>query len=423
LNAPTHMDGNEMSAKLKNQQGAALLAVLVVSTVLALVGTSYLSTSTHEAGLITEQIQEAQALYAAESGIEYARRRLKTWNEWTDWSETINTPQVDGVGGSATVSFTYDDVNEIGTITSTSTFLGNQKQIVVSVTPIKETPFQQATCGCTSINLNGAGTVDSYDGSVMTYEDPSNPVTNSGDVVSNGDVDLGGATILGDIVAGGNLSGNNSSNVSGSATLGGNAAAMSGTVNNGITSNVTPVPSPCDCNAIDIDTEVAQAAASNNNSLIDPAYLTGTDFNIQGQVTTTIPAGTYYFTSFQTGGDASININGQVIIFFSGSGPFKFTGQGIFNPTNNTGNLRIYSNSTAEIDLQGSSQFAGTIYAPRAPISLSGQTEVYGSLIGQVSIMNGAVGLHYDTSIPAQGEPEEIEVSTVTVQTNSWSQI
>ncbi len=61
---------------LGNNKGIALVSVLVVSTVLALVGSSYLSTSTHEAGLINQQVSDSQLLYAAEAGMASGKRAV-----------------------------------------------------------------------------------------------------------------------------------------------------------------------------------------------------------------------------------------------------------------------------------------------------------------------------------------------------------
>lgn len=396
---------------------------MMISVALCLIGAAFLSRGQLDAGAMNTEIEDAQAFYVASSGIEYARSRLKDSNLWTDWTvNSFSTPSVDGESGTANITFAYNTAANDGVITATGTYKGQQKAIQVSVTYVNDTPFDHATCGCAGVNLNGAALVDSYNGAVLPYGDPGNPVTNSGGIGSNGDVDLGAATVLGSIIAGGNLTGNSSSSASGSARLGGNASGLSGTINGGITQNISPPPQPCDCDAIDVDAEVAQAAATNNNSSIDPAYLSGTSFSITSG-TATLNAGTYYFTSLNVSGSGSVIINGEVLIFLSGSGPFKITGGGMVNDSNQTNNLRIYSNSTADIDLKGTTEYAGTIYAPRSTITLAGSTDVYGSLIGQVSIMDGSVGLHYDTSLPASGEPDDIETESVTVITKSWSQI
>ena len=56
-----------------------------------------------ESGLVQSRLSASQALYCADAGIEHARFRLNVWNQWTTWTETINTPQIDGVGGTANV--------------------------------------------------------------------------------------------------------------------------------------------------------------------------------------------------------------------------------------------------------------------------------------------------------------------------------
>lgn len=61
---------------IRNNKGMALVAVLVVSTVLALTGNSYLSTSGMDSGMVNKQASRAQAMYAAEAGLEMAKRKF-----------------------------------------------------------------------------------------------------------------------------------------------------------------------------------------------------------------------------------------------------------------------------------------------------------------------------------------------------------
>jgi len=214
-------------AHLLNDKGMALVTVLVVSTVLAMVGNSFLSSVGMEAGLANEMVEQEQAFYVAESGLNYARRRLKNGCDWIsgDWSETINGPVS---GGSITVSFSgYDPETQTATVTSTSSYKSYSKTVTLNVKALKISPFQMGLCGCEKVDIK-SGLVNSYDSMLGFYGNGN--ISSNGDTDSNGNMLLGSAAIKGSVTAGGNLTGNSDSLVTGSAELGGNDDGMNGTV-------------------------------------------------------------------------------------------------------------------------------------------------------------------------------------------------
>ncbi len=415
-----------------NNKGMALVTVLVVSTVLALVGNSFLSGSASENVRVNNASVDKQVFYIAESGLVYIRRQLTKPANWKNWSQaSVNGPVVDGGTSSFAVDVTYDAVTEVATATATGIFNGKQQQLVEELTYVPDSVFKSAACGCAGTNL-GSGTVDSYDGAVGLYDGGVTvPITNEGSIGSNGIVDLGQTDVLGNVEVGGNLIGQSNSSVSGTARLGGNATAMSGTVTGGITENILPAPQPCDCGAIDVVTEVAEGASTNNNSDLNFSgdFHGSWAFNEELTITkgtVTLNTGTYYFSKLNISGQGKIEVNastGPVIVFLGGNtGPFDIGGGGTINITGtnpSAGDLRIYSDTTAEIKLHGNAGFAGVLFAPFATVTASGTVDNSGSIIAGTVNVNGNVGLHYDTNLPNISEPLPTNLG-LTVTATNW---
>jgi hypothetical protein len=62
----------------QNKEGFALLAVMILGVILAIAGSGLLAFSFHRGASITRSIQESQAFWAAEGGLEYAKTGLRS---------------------------------------------------------------------------------------------------------------------------------------------------------------------------------------------------------------------------------------------------------------------------------------------------------------------------------------------------------
>lgn len=80
-------------------------------------------------------------------------------------------------------------------------------------------------------------------------------------------------------------------------------------------------------------------------------------------------------------------------------GVFKIAGNGINAQTNDTLNLEIISNSIHEIDMSGTPQFSGTLYAPKASFIQSGTAQVYGAIFGKIVSAGGTTDIHFDENL------------------------
>lgn len=395
---------------LSDEKGIALVTVLVVSTVLAAVGNSYLSSTTPDIKHATNSVAQQQAFFVAETGVEYARYRLQMQDQWitTGWTAAITTPAMDGDTGIASVTFNnYNDAYKTATITVVGHFRKMRRRIIMDVQAVLTAipPFAKAICGCTGVNFaKDSVTIDSYSSTTGSYA--SQTPGENGDVGSNGNLNLAGATIHGSARAGGNIDSLASAHLYGDAAMGG-VSGILGTVDGTTTVGINPPPQPCSCSAFDIPDLADTAKTSNNNDLVDE--IDGTTLDLSGKKNgmITLNTGTYYLTG------ASITGNGQITIAAGAdvtiilddideSTPaveFKFAGNGITNASESTTNLTIYSNSTTDISLTGTSAFSGAVYAPFAEVKLGGNNDFYGSIAAAVVSIDGNVDMHYDTAL------------------------
>jgi hypothetical protein len=262
-------------------------------------------------------------------------------------------------------------------------------QVVNPVRPV----MSKALCGCTTVEMGSSSETDSYKSSQGAY--PGWPNYDHGNVGSNGNLELRGA-VFGDAEAGGWITGAGS--LTRDATAG---STIAGTPGGTAYPNWQPPPQPCECDVVDVDTLVAEAAADNDNASL-PVACRGPNLTLTGNASCTLDCGTYYYNRIRLAGNASIVVGdvscGPVQVFISESADFG--GTGLVN-ANRPEDLQIYASVAApnEIDLGGTSDFVGVVYAPEAEIVLHGTTEVFGAILGKNIDGNGGPHVHYDEDL------------------------
>ena len=121
----------------------------------------------------------------------------------------------------------------------------------------------------------------------------------------------------------------------------------------------------------------------------------GDDFRIQSE-SITLNSGTYYFEDFSTQGNATLNINaasGPVIIYVTQS--LQLDGVGGANPAGTPGDLifLVTGNSVTV----GKDAYS-VIIAPSVQVSLGGNLDYYGAVVGSV-VNGGNADYHYDEAL------------------------
>ena len=267
-----------------------------------------------------------------------------------------------------------------------------EKRVHTEITyPVRQV-MSKAVCGCADVNFNGTPLTDSYRSSLGPYGAGGNQFEN-GDIGSNGDLIVDG-TINGGAEAGGSITGADS--VLHDAVAGG---SIGGTPGDDAYPNTFPPPEPCDCEYVDVDAAVAAAELSNDNAGL-PVLCQGPRLKLKGSDVCTLPCGTYFYETIAMTGTSTIIADsscGPVFIYTSGSS--KFSGNGIVH-TGRPEDLQIISSVVGpSVDLGGTSDFVGVVYAPDAELRLHGTTDYYGAVLGRDVTNMGNPVVHYDEDL------------------------
>jgi hypothetical protein len=113
--------------------------------------------------------------------------------------------------------------------------------------------------------------------------------------------------------------------------------------------------------------------------------------------TLTLPGGTFYFNSITLSGGATIKFTGPATVYVVGD--IRATGGALLNSTADPGNLSIICTGK-EVKFGGGVDFHGSILAPLAAVTLGGNAEYYGALVGKILTLNGNITIHVDESLP-----------------------
>lgn len=282
--------------------------------------------------------------------------------------------------------------------------------------------FKKALCGCTELDLSGGGHTDSYRSSEGDYGDGA--IYQNGDIGSNGTIDMGGGYVCnGSAESGGDqeYSGSNATVVH-DAVSGGIVDEANINVHGTVTENKIPVPTPCECDTLDVVAMVAAVEAANDNATIlpdnehaydedgkvtkSPIYSPGLTLKLSSDDSIILTGGDYYFDAISLSGSSSIQIgvdsdsdghvdgppSPKVRIFVGGE--VSLGGKGLVN-FGRPVDAEIYV-SGGDVSLSGSAEFRGAIYAPNSEVKLTGHSGVYGSVLGNEVKNTGGAGVHYD---------------------------
>jgi len=111
----------------------------------------------------------------------------------------------------------------------------------------------------------------------------------------------------------------------------------------------------------------------------------------------TLGGGTYYFNSITLTGGAKITVTAPATFYVVGN--ISASGGSLLNSSQDPGDLSIISTGK-EVKFGGGVDFYGSILAPLAEVTLSGNAEYFGALVGRVLTLNGNTTIHVDESLP-----------------------
>jgi hypothetical protein len=322
--------------------------------------------------------------------------------------------------GTNTVTSTYSvtsTANADGTYTlnSIGTRVDAARTVEVVIDKKTHNAFVNAMFANDGITLSGSVITDSYNSTAGTYAAQATNFNvmmgvtyarTMGDLGTNGSlIDLvGGVKVMGDATPG----------PSGAVSMTGSSAVWGSTAPASQTQYLEDV--------------VFTAPAVNNNGSIT---YTGSDpvsagnFN-KNNNTATMPSGTYVFNNFSVGGSSDVTITGNVTLYVTGdfsiggtgaltiapgaslkifgAGDFDMGGTGIANQNGKASSLQVYLStdtaaSTKDVDLGGTADFYGVVYAPKAMVKPHGTSATYGSLVGKAINVVGNSTFHFDENL------------------------
>lgn len=134
-------------------------------------------------------------------------------------------------------------------------------------------------------------------------------------------------------------------------------------------------------------------------------------------------------TDIGISGQDGITINSGASLKIYGPGAMTITGQGIANGGTTTAtaqqpiNCQIYgtavSPSTQNIEIKGNGALSGVVYAPQGNLTIDGNGDVMGSMVGNTISISGNASFHYDESLGNFGGNNPYRVSNWTELTSN----
>jgi Tfp pilus assembly protein PilX len=121
-----------------------------------------------------------------------------------------------------------------------------------------------------------------------------------------------------------------------------------------------------------------------------------------------LKAGTYEVNSLSINGNAKVYIDSGPVVFkvngknVDGSEiatPIDVNGGGVLNSGLNPKDFQFVYGGSAEVKLNGGSSAAFLTYAPNATVTLNGNADIYGAVVGRTVKDNGGAKLYYDVNL------------------------
>lgn len=262
---------------------------------------------------------------------------------------------------------------------------------------------------CDSFVVSGAAKVDSFDSQLGGYS--STALNTQGDMASNGTVVLTSAntSVYGTVTA---------SALTGDICPAGTPSDAPAYVSGGfihlsqaIAVTTPPEPSPAPpTSAVDIVNDCpAISGCSSAGGSEGPFTLTpGAYGNVllsSGKVLH-LSTGTYTVNSVELSGGANLIVDsGPIVIHVAGNSlgagvpAVSFSDGSVSNTTGAPVNLQIVYAGSHAVNLSAALGASLVVYAPNAPLTLSGGGDLYGAIIASRIDNSGETSLHYDRSL------------------------
>lgn len=425
-----------------NERGAVLFVALILSAVLAISLTSYITLSRTSFNISNRALYNNAAMNLAENGLEEAMYTINKniaddTNDWTGWQSI-------SVGGKAAygrtwsgITFEQNAVGEIRTMvldpnsSSTRTIVSWAKiQLGNGGTPIEK--WVEVDLGTTSKFANGLvakdsiwfkgnqASVDSWnserndDGTLRGSPVPySSAEANDRGSVGSISVSVDAILVQNADIWGYAATGGAQPQVGPNGLIGpyGTTAGTKNPdhVSTDFTADFEPEPQPTGGTSI--------APITGATTLGNGTYSLAS-ISLSGNGATLTISGNVVLHITADEGDDAISVTGQggIVIAPGGSliiytkGDINLAGNGVMNggstmaTANQPKNFQIWGTSTStsplqDISIAGNGVLSGIVYAPNATVDINGNGDVMGSVVANDITLTGNAKFHYDESL------------------------
>lgn len=402
----------------------ALVTVLCFTIVMAAIAGSMLSIISQEYLLSKRSLAWQQAMSTAESGIELG------WNEmnkltaintngtfvsgWTStggntWSVSNQTlTPLAGIEANSTFvvslstnspSAGYATISASGTMSSpimSQTVTRNVQAVLQPVTPFS---FAMLAKGLIDFNGNSV-TMDSWNSANGPYSTSlkraHGSIGTNGSLIDAAGLDLYGSAQTG---PGGVVTTDPGFNLyqPSSPDTGTN------TVSDGLKVSIPDASVPSALSGLS-----SSGTLSTTSTITGPTDVKYSSIDLSGNKTVTINgSGTvrlYVTGDTSIGGSSQITLSSGVKVEIYAGGDIDGGGGGVVNNTGYSANLQIYGLPTCtSVNLHGSGNYTGALYAPSAAVTVAGNVTYTGSIVGNTITVPGGPSFHYDEALATTG--------------------
>lgn len=391
-----------------NRRGMALALSFGVVTVFTTLGAAFLSRSLHESGLGHRDAERQAAFYLAEAGVDQASINLRTMEDLTDDLLELNLPT-----GRVQIEDPPESLGVMRWKVRTHGFTQAEHRRVEAIfllTP--QSVFQFALFGHERVGVSGSAITDSYDSREGLYDDdPASSTYNAG---HNGDVGTNTTMAGGIDLTGGSLF------LDGQAVVGAGVTDPLSVVTGYDPILITGGTSP----PSDDQDIVAQANPFPMPDVVIPEGLPCVDQTIHANETAILAPGTYCYHNLTIDGSGALRPDGSGLVKVYVSGVLLMRGDSTVGLPSDPRKLvfLMATDGVARIEegaITGSTGFYGALYGPHASINISGNAEVFGSIIAKDVTLSGNAEIHFDEAMTDLSEVPNLYQRTLV----SWQDL
>ena len=272
--------------------------------------------------------------------------------------------------------------------------------------------------GCAALTLSGGATSRSYNSSQLQNGNPV-PADTGGDVGTNGNLNISGnpTKVYGTLSTPRTGVGScTTSNVT-AMTVQGKAEVYGGLVElpQEVPYPMPPAPDPMPPTTnvqINNSFSCSDPRCSRSGDVVTLSPASGVPY-VLGNVSVNsmelvLGAGTYIVNSLDVAGTSTIRPagNGPVIINVAGQGSgstaISIAGGALSNETYIPANFQILYAGTKSVSISGGTQTSALVYTPKADVTLTGNSNFYGAVVGAQVDIPGSTSLYFDTALQAE---------------------